>query len=139
MNRPPRRSVGERLGELAQHLAVDAPHPHGREQALEDAADPAGAIPRALDRDLAAVGRGGHLPGRHERLSLIGLLEAAGALVDVQAIVALTPAGGEVVGVDGALALAALLHAVGAVVLGEDPLARLPVVTQELHHALWSG
>ena len=51
--------------------------------------------------------------------------------IDSTAVVALTAARGEVIGVDRPLALAALLDAVGGVVVGHDPRTVVAVVTQE--------
>ena len=61
------RSTGELAGcldrarEPLEHLPIDPSHAHRRERPLEESADPAGALPRALDRDLAADREGSTL------------------------------------------------------------------------------
>src|SRR5919112_1446981 len=118
-------------------LAVEPAQPLGREGALEEAADAAGAVPGGADPDGGQPGVDRvQRPGGHHRGAGVGLDQGVGVgLADLDQLVA-DPlgGGGEAPGDAGARALAARLDPVAAELLGEHPGARPLVVGESGPH-----
>src|SRR3712207_1532326 len=128
---------GDLAVEPAQELLVHPAQPLGREGALEEAADAAGAVPGGADPDGGQPGVGRvQRPGGHHRGAGVGLDQGVGlGLADLDQLVA-DPlgGGGEAPGDAGARALAAGLDPVAAELLGEHAGARPLVVGESGPH-----
>src|SRR3712207_1246974 len=121
------RAAGSGGGDLAvqpaQQVVVHAAQPLGRERALEEAADAAGAVPGGAHADGGQPGIGGvQRPGGHHRGAGVALDQGVGVgLADLDQLVAHPlGGGGEPPGDAGARALAAGLDPVVAELLRSE-------------------
>src|SRR5918994_5760267 len=135
------RAAGSGGGDLAvqpaQEVLVHPAQALGRERALEEAADAAGAVPGGAHPDGGQPGVGRvQRPGGHHRRAGVALHEGVGVgLADLDELVAHPlGGGGEAPGDPGARALAAGLDPVAAELLGQHPRARPLVVGESGPH-----